>query len=113
MRKTNIVLVSIGIGVVGLIGYARVLGREGLSIKATQEIIQICSKSVDLCAGLLNALNVTDYVLPDWRAAMQIALTAVLLGASLFVIMSHKYAPAQKHWAYGMIGTLLGFWLKP
>ncbi len=113
MRKTNIVVALAGIGLVGLISYVRVLNSEGLSIKAALEIGEICKKNELVCADILNAMGVTAYVMPDWRALVQILLTAALMAASLIVVLSNKYTPAQKHWAYGMIGTLLGFWLKP
>jgi len=47
------------------------------------------------------------------REIIQIGLSLVLLLASLFVILSKLYEPGEKHWAYGIIGTLIGFWLKP
>jgi hypothetical protein len=47
------------------------------------------------------------------RDAMQVVLSLVLAGASLFVILSHQYDPNDKHWAYGTVGTVLGFWLRP
>jgi hypothetical protein len=40
-------------------------------------------------------------------------LTLILLGASLFVILSKQYDAADKHWAYGTVGTLIGYWLRP
>ncbi len=42
----------------------------------------------------------------------QIVFTAFLLAASLFVILSRRYAPPDRHWAYATIGTLVGYWLK-
>jgi hypothetical protein len=42
---------------------------------------------------------------------MPIVITATLLIAALWVILSRKYAPTEKHWAYGVIGTIVGFWL--
>jgi hypothetical protein len=43
---------------------------------------------------------------------MQSVITLVLLLPSLVVIMKKNYDPSQKHWAYGTIGTIVGFWLK-
>ena len=45
----------------------------------------------------------------DW---MQIGITLLLLAASLFVILSSRYEPKDKNWAYATVGTLVGFWLK-
>jgi hypothetical protein len=49
----------------------------------------------------------TDLVL-----LMRVAVSLLVLGASLFVILSKRYGPKDKHWAYATVGTLLGFWLK-
>jgi hypothetical protein len=42
----------------------------------------------------------------------RLALSAILLAAALFVILTKRYSPQDKHWAYGTIGTIVGFWLK-
>jgi hypothetical protein len=47
----------------------------------------------------------------DAETAMQILITMALTGASLFVILSTRYGPKDKHWAYATVGTILGFWL--
>jgi hypothetical protein len=41
-----------------------------------------------------------------------IGVTIPVLCCSLFVIMSRRYRDADRKWAYGAIGTLLGFWLS-
>jgi hypothetical protein len=38
--------------------------------------------------------------------------STVLLLAALVVILSKRYAPTDKHWAYATVGTIIGFWLK-
>jgi hypothetical protein len=43
---------------------------------------------------------------------MRAAVTMVILIAGLFVILSKKYTATDKHWAYGVVGTVVGFWLK-
>jgi hypothetical protein len=43
---------------------------------------------------------------------IQAIITAIFVGAGLFVILSKRYAPAERHWAYGALGTILGFWLR-
>src|SRR4051812_34723650 len=40
-------------------------------------------------------------------------MTAILLIAGLYIILSSSYSAADKHWAYGIVGTLVGFWLRP
>jgi len=44
--------------------------------------------------------------------AMQIIISVVVLGASTFIILSHSFDAKDKHWAYGSVGTILGYWLK-
>jgi hypothetical protein len=48
---------------------------------------------------------------PPYRD-MQVIVTLVLLPATLFIILSKRYAPKDKHWAYTTVGLILGFWLK-
>jgi hypothetical protein len=38
-------------------------------------------------------------------------ITAFVLAASLFSVMSSRYREAERRWAYGSIGAILGFWL--
>ena len=42
----------------------------------------------------------------------QLVVTGLFMGASLFVVLSKRYPPADRHWAYGALGTILGFWLR-
>lgn len=37
--------------------------------------------------------------------------SALVLLASLYVILSKKYGDAEQKWAYGSTGAVLGFWL--
>lgn len=46
------------------------------------------------------------------RILMQIFLSMMLTIVSLKMITSPQYDPASKHWAYGVVGTVLGFWLR-
>jgi hypothetical protein len=45
--------------------------------------------------------------------AVQIAISAVILGAGLWVILSGRYPTDSERWASGAIGTVMGYWLKP
>ena len=40
------------------------------------------------------------------------AVTPVGL-AAIFVIFSGRYSPRDKYWAYGALGALIGFFLRP
>jgi hypothetical protein len=46
------------------------------------------------------------------KAFVPVAVTLTLLVGALFVILSKRYTPADRHWAYATVGTLLGYWLK-
>lgn len=46
------------------------------------------------------------------KAFVPVAVTLRLLVGALFVILSKRYTPADRHWAYATVGTLLGYWLK-
>ena len=48
----------------------------------------------------------------SYALSAQLVISAVLLVAALFVILTKKYPPQDKHWAYGALGTVVGFWLK-
>lgn len=43
---------------------------------------------------------------------IQATLTGIFGVACLFVIFSKRYEPTERHWAYGALGTILGFWLR-
>ena len=47
------------------------------------------------------------------RSLMQVAISLVVLGAGLWVILSGHYATDSERWASGAIGTVMGYWLKP
>ena len=47
------------------------------------------------------------------RFVMQIAISAVILGSGLWVILSGHYNAGAERWAAGAIGTVMGYWLKP
>lgn len=43
---------------------------------------------------------------------MPIVLSLLFAAAALFVILWTGYPDAQEKWAFGVIGTILGYWLK-
>jgi len=47
------------------------------------------------------------------RLIMPIAISAVILGSGLWVILSGHYNADAERWAAGAIGTVMGYWLKP
>src|SRR6266487_925278 len=41
---------------------------------------------------------------------IQAGLSAILLISGLWVILSKRYSPTDRHWAYGILGMIAGFW---
>jgi Mg2+/citrate symporter len=44
-----------------------------------------------------------------WMAPL---ISLIVLAAALFVILSGRYGDAEAKWAFGVVGTILGYWLK-
>jgi hypothetical protein len=42
------------------------------------------------------------------RTVMQISVSAIVLVAAIYIIVSTQYDAKDKHWAYGAVGTILG-----
>ena len=53
---------------------------------------------------------------PQWHATvrliMALIVTAAFGVASVYMLFSSHADPEGKKWAYGMIGTIAGYWLK-
>lgn len=43
---------------------------------------------------------------------VRVALSVILCSASLFVILDTNYPDATIKWAFGIIGLIIGYWLK-
>jgi hypothetical protein len=48
----------------------------------------------------------------NWRVFMQIVLSLGLVASSLFVVLVQRGDASAQHWAFGMIGMVMGFWLR-
>lgn len=47
------------------------------------------------------------------RLYAALAVSVVVLGAALFVILSgDAYTDDSAKWAYGIVGVIVGYWLK-
>jgi hypothetical protein len=46
-----------------------------------------------------------------YKNSMLAFISLLLFVYSLFVVLSTRYEPKDKNWAYGTIGALTGFWL--
>ena len=49
----------------------------------------------------------------DLRDIMMMIVSLVVLGGAMYVILSQKYDSGTQKWAFGAIGSIVGFWLKP
>jgi hypothetical protein len=47
----------------------------------------------------------------DAGAVMPLVISIALLGASLWVILSKNYEADTEKWAFGCVGTIVGYWL--
>jgi len=43
---------------------------------------------------------------------MQVVLSLGLVTSSLFVVLVQRGDASAQHWAFGMIGMVMGFWLR-
>jgi hypothetical protein len=46
------------------------------------------------------------------ESIFKMAITIIILLPSIFIILSSRYNPKDKYWAYATVGTLLGYWLR-
>ncbi|HYK34426.1 hypothetical protein [Alloacidobacterium sp.] len=46
------------------------------------------------------------------KLGMQVIVSILFGGVSLIIIVRKKSNPTEKHWACGMVGLIVGFWLK-
>jgi hypothetical protein len=53
-----------------------------------------------------------DPKLAHTKLRAPIAVSLLVLIASLWVILSGKYAPADVAWAGGVVGVVIGYWLR-
>jgi hypothetical protein len=57
-------------------------------------------------SALLISLTFQEFIV---RAIVSLAI----LSCAMFVILSPRFKTPEKHWAFGVIGTILGYWLRP
>jgi hypothetical protein len=43
---------------------------------------------------------------------MQVVVSLAPLAAGVYVILNHSYATGAKEWGYGIVGTVVGYWLR-
>ncbi|MGE5850256.1 MAG: hypothetical protein ACM362_09035 [Candidatus Methylomirabilota bacterium] len=47
------------------------------------------------------------------KTIMMVVVSVLVLGSSLFIILSGQYDNENQKWAFGAVGTIVGFWLRP
>jgi|GEM_PF-3263946 len=47
------------------------------------------------------------------RTMMMVVVSVLVLGTSLFIILSGNYDSESQKWAFGVVGMIVGFWLRP
>jgi hypothetical protein len=47
----------------------------------------------------------------DGLFVVRVVLSAIVLAAALYVVLSKRYAATTEKWAFGAIGSVLGYWL--
>lgn len=47
------------------------------------------------------------------KTIMMVVVSILVLGSSLFIILSGQYDNENQKWAFGAVGTIVGFWLRP
>ena len=45
-------------------------------------------------------------------AVVRVVVSVSILGAALFVILSQRYPDDYAKWAFGVIGVVIGYWLR-
>ncbi|MEO6803489.1 MAG: hypothetical protein ABI197_09640 [Granulicella sp.] len=48
----------------------------------------------------------------DVPTVMRVLVTIAILAAALFIVLAQHHDAEQQKWAYGAIGTILGYWLR-
>jgi hypothetical protein len=80
--------------------------------EALEAVPDIFGLVVDLLTGGSGAIGKAPLGPEDAvRQFMQIFLSVAVGIASLIVILGKNYKP-QREWAFGAMGTLLGYWLR-
>ena len=60
----------------------------------------------------MTAQGSTDADGAKTKTKMQIFVSAVVLLAALWVVLSRWYDDTYLKWAFGIIGVIVGYWLK-
>jgi len=48
----------------------------------------------------------------DWNILGRLLISLIVLAAALYVILSNAYPDAHLKWAFGIVGVIIGYWIK-
>ena len=46
------------------------------------------------------------------RIGMPVFISVIVLGCALYIILTKEYNASAEKWAFGSVGTIIGYWLK-
>lgn len=81
---------------VALVAY-RLLGKRG------KEVMLGAAPPATLASG--RSINI--------KGLMMVLISILVLCSSLFIIISGNYDEGSQKWAFGAVGSIMGFWLRP
>jgi hypothetical protein len=91
----------------------RILGSRSLESRAPRKIdndVEVLHAEVNAQMSESVERSSARAIGHDW---MPMAISLLVLLSALFVILSNNnYADAQQKWAFGVVGTILGYWFK-
>ncbi len=57
--------------------------------------------------------RITALTMVDVKTVMMVLISLLVLGSSLYIILSGQYDSENQKWAFGVVGSIMGFWLRP
>lgn len=90
-----LVVGTVALTVIALVGYR--FTRKKLEI-------EISSVGIDISSVPIKANS---------RTIMMIIISLAVLFSSLYIILSGDYDEGSQKWAFGSVGSIIGFWLRP
>lgn len=86
-----------------LVNLARSLGVKQEELLSREKKFNSFEKLLRISSGFVHSSK-------DW---MPILLSLVIIGAALYIIVSANGFPdAHQKWAFGVVGTVIGYWFK-
>jgi len=48
----------------------------------------------------------------DWNVLGRLVVSLLVLIVAFYIVLTNSYPDAHTKWAFGVIGIILGYWLK-